>query len=210
MLRLERMLRWLTALPLLVVLTACETADTTAPVGQPSMKGEAAYGLSDWIPGLGGRDGSPQTEMQSLRAVKRTQTQTADYTTSKVIGRLGGVIAGAGVQLVIPPLALKEDVLITLTVPRGDFMDVRFEPHGLQFRLPAILSLSLVNTEAGSNRSLLNGIIGVYHNDDAEDGSLDAEETFGLQLNGFRAIFPIEHFSSYSVGFRRGFILVGA
>ena len=144
-----------------------------------------------------------------LQALKRTQTNLVDFSTTSVIGPRGGVIAGGGAQLVIPAGALTEDVAITMTVPAGDFLDVQFAPHGLQFRVPATLSIAVRGTVAAGNRDLLSELIGVYHNDDAQDGRLTPEETFPLRVQREWAVFPIEHFSSFSLGFR-GFILVGA
>ena len=198
---------------LMLASVACDSGSTFEPASKhddasfETQTAQGRLGLDGLRSTLGGEQATDGVE---LAAVRRTTPLTQDFTTTKVIGRLGGIIAGGGVSLVIPAGALRERTEITLTVPAGDYLDVRFAPHGLTFRLPAILSLSLMGTEAAGRPELLSELVGVYHTDDASDGTLIAEEVFGLQVLGVRAVFPIEHFSSYSAGYRRGFILVGA
>jgi hypothetical protein len=69
-----------------------------------------------------------------------------------VIGLAGGQIDVGNHTLQIPALALSEDVAITVEQMEGSVRSVRLSPEGLQFAIPAILTLSYTgceNTEYG-------------------------------------------------------------
>jgi hypothetical protein len=61
---------------------------------------------------------------------------------TKTIGRAGGVITVGPHSLIIPPNALDKNVTIKATAPKGGRIEVRFEPHGLKFRYGSALTLS--------------------------------------------------------------------
>lgn len=62
-------------------------------------------------------------------------------TGSAVIGPSGGVLRIEDHLLIIPKGALRENVLISGTVPEGRPFEVDLQPHGLQFLRPAGLIL---------------------------------------------------------------------
>lgn len=64
------------------------------------------------------------------------------YTASQLIGPQGGVLRVGRHQLYVPANALKAPVLITATAPAGKYVEVRFEPHGLEFERPTALTMS--------------------------------------------------------------------
>jgi hypothetical protein len=66
---------------------------------------------------------------------------------TKVIGPLGGQINVGNHNLEILPLALPGDVAITVEQIEGSARSVRLNPEGLQFAIPAILTLSYVGCE---------------------------------------------------------------
>lgn len=70
------------------------------------------------------------------------------------IGPLGGSISAGPHTLVIPPGALAAPTTITMTAPTGLGVNaVKFQPEGLQFSTPAVLTMSY------SNCSLLGKIL---------------------------------------------------
>jgi hypothetical protein len=68
-------------------------------------------------------------------------------TTTKTIGRDGGVIAVGPHFLWIPPGALDHDVTITAKVIADDVNSVEFTPHGLEFDNAAWLTMSYANCD---------------------------------------------------------------
>jgi hypothetical protein len=65
---------------------------------------------------------------------------------TKTIGSLGGSISAGPHTLVIPPGALLAPTSITMTAPTGLGVNaVKFQPEGLQFRAPAMLTMSYSN-----------------------------------------------------------------
>jgi hypothetical protein len=74
--------------------------------------------------------------------------------TTKTIGILGGTISAGPHTLAIPPGALTAPTAITMTAPTGLGVNaVKFQPAGLQFVTPAVLTMSY------SNCSLLGKIL---------------------------------------------------
>ena len=62
------------------------------------------------------------------------------------IGAAGGSISAGPHSLVIPPRALTAPTAITMTAPTGLGVNaVKFQPEGLQFAVPAVLSMSYAN-----------------------------------------------------------------
>jgi hypothetical protein len=69
-------------------------------------------------------------------------------TTSRVVGPGGDKIKVGSHVLVIPPGALSHDVTIVAEQITGSTNSVRFSPEGLQFALPAALTMSYANCDA--------------------------------------------------------------
>ena len=63
----------------------------------------------------------------------------------RVIGPAGGQLMVGNHKLTIAPNALSEEVPIVMEQIEGSVNSVRFSPEGLQFAVPAILSLSYKN-----------------------------------------------------------------
>lgn len=61
------------------------------------------------------------------------------------IGPAGGIIDVGDHRLIIPAGALSSDVTITATAPASAARQVKFEPEGLSFALPARLTMSYAN-----------------------------------------------------------------
>ncbi len=64
-----------------------------------------------------------------------------------VIGLAGGQINVGNHNLQVPPLALLEDVAITVEQIEGSARSVRLSPEGLHFAIPATLTLSYTGCE---------------------------------------------------------------
>ena len=65
---------------------------------------------------------------------------------TKTIGPLGGSISAGPHTLVIPPGALLNQTTITMTAPTGLGVNaVKFQPEGLRFATPAVLTMSYSN-----------------------------------------------------------------
>jgi hypothetical protein len=115
---------------------------------------------------------------------------TKSYTTTKVIGRAGGTITVGPHSLVIPRDALWSNQTITATAPKGDVVEVEFQPHGLQFRKDTQLTMSY--RDCGLVGKLLPRI--VY-----ADDNRNILETLLTIPNIFRQTVTAktDHFSSY-------------
>ncbi|HZB26996.1 MAG TPA: hypothetical protein VE282_00420, partial [Gemmatimonadales bacterium] len=69
-----------------------------------------------------------------------------------VIGLAGGQVDVGNHNLQIPPLALSEDVAITVEQIEGSVRSVRLSPEGLHFAIPATLTLSYTGCEDTDHR----------------------------------------------------------
>jgi hypothetical protein len=70
----------------------------------------------------------------------------------------GGTLSAnraAGLSIAVPPGALSQTVHITVTVKAGKVYNYQFQPEGLQFAKPVILT-----QDVSDNNSLLGGLVG--------------------------------------------------
>lgn len=110
------------------------------------------------------------------------------------IGPLGGSISAGPHTLVIPPGALLSPTSITMTVPTGLGVNaVKFQPEGLRFLAPAVLSMSY------SNCSLLGYVLPkriAYTDDNLHVLSylLSLDNLLSNRVTG-----KVNHFSDYVV-----------
>jgi hypothetical protein len=92
--------------------------------------GETVSGLGETVSGL-------------LSSLTVFRCETPEYgTVTETVGRDGGLIKVGPHSLYIPPGALRESVSITATAKAGNQVKVDFQPEGLRFRRPAVLTLS--------------------------------------------------------------------
>lgn len=87
---------------------------------------------------------------------------TESYSTTQYVGPFGGTIRVGPHSLHIPAGALKSTQRITATAPKGNFVEVEFQPHGLKFDRPTQLTMSY--RDCGLVGQLLPRI--VYADDD--------------------------------------------
>jgi hypothetical protein len=79
---------------------------------------------------------------------------------TQTVGSGGGIITLGPHSLYVPPGALDRSVSITATARAGSQVKVDFQPEGLRFSRPAVLTLSYAHCEARPSRAKV-----VYVND---------------------------------------------
>jgi hypothetical protein len=93
--------------------------------------------LGDTVSGLG------ETVSGVLSSLTVFPCETPAYgSVTRAIGREGGLITVGPHSLYIPPGALQDRVSITATAKAGSQVKVDFQPEGLRFKQPAVLTLS--------------------------------------------------------------------
>jgi len=147
---------------------------------------------------------APATGFDVLR---RTDGLATDVAETRLIGPAGGSIEirGAGVTLVIPPLALAEETEITVTALAGAPVAFEFAPHGLRFAVPAEVRISSAGTAAeelvrslpGVGRRHVSSLMGVYFEGDPASG-VEPLENIDTWVHDWDIVFEIRHFSGYA------------
>src|SRR3954471_21191432 len=86
----------------------------------------------------------------TVNVVTRNTPLAQPLSASKTIGILGGTISlpGAGLTVVVPALALTSTTQITVTALAGNQVAYEFQPHGITFRLPLVVTQSLIGTSS--------------------------------------------------------------
>jgi hypothetical protein len=112
------------------------------------------------------------------------------HTASEVIGPQGGIMRIGPHFLSVPPRALKEPVLISAVAPEGRYVQIKFEPSGLEFERKVLLTMSYAECSLLSPLKLKI----VYVNDRYE--ILEVLPTLTSLLTR-TANAPIDHFSRY-------------
>jgi len=169
-----------------VMLTSC--ADDNVPTAPPAAAPEIGPDLSllgDLVGGVTGTVGGLANSLGLVSCNVRTT-----HTGSAEIGPLGGVLRVGPHRLTVPPYALGQKVRITAVAPQGGLVQIKFEPAGLQFRRPTLLTMSY------SECSLLSPLRLkiVYVNDKLE--ILEVLPTLVSVLTR-TANAPVDHFSRY-------------
>jgi hypothetical protein len=138
-----------------------------------------------------------------VSVLERTTPLTEDEVVTQWVGRLGGVIRlpRSGLTVVVPFGALSRSTRITVTAPAGDLVGYDFQPHGLQFERPLMLTQDLLSTEG---LGLLN-LQAVYFEGELE-ASVAPLETLPVWVFNALGIYRVEHFSGYALA-RRGYVV---
>lgn len=128
-------LRSLVFAALVSTLAVCSADGPAAP--QPAEQPNASLLGGDGLLGLGGSDGLVDNLLAPLSC------RTNGYgSVTKTLGNPGGTISVGPHKLTIPAGALGAPVTITMSAPKGDYIEVQFQPHGLQFHKETNLTLS--------------------------------------------------------------------
>ena len=167
-----------------VMLTSCADEAPTAPPAPAAMAPDPSL-LGGLLGGVTGTVGNLANTLGLVSCNVRTT-----HTGSAEIGPLGGVVWVGPHRLFVPPYALRERVRITAIAPKGPHVQIQFEPEGLQFRRPTLLSMSY------SECSLLSPfrLKIVYVNDRLE--ILEVLPTL-ISVVTRTANAPVDHFSRY-------------
>jgi hypothetical protein len=165
-----------------VVLTSCadDHLPTTpaAPSPDPSLIGDVLGGVTGTVGGLVNRLGLVSCNVQTT------------HTASAEIGPLGGVLRVGPHSLTVPPYALRERVRISAVADKGQHVQIKFEPQGLTFRRPTLLTMSYSECSLLSPTRLRI----VYVNDGLQ--ILEVLPTLTSVLTR-SAYAPVDHFSRY-------------
>jgi hypothetical protein len=136
--------------------------------------------------------------------VPRAATLAAPVSATQVIDAGGGtiVLAALGLRVVVPAGALGEPTAITVTAPAGADAAYLFEPHGLHFAQPVILSQELRALGAAASGGAT--LYGAYFPDATDllgGGEALAAETYPVTVDTkSRSLrFAVWHFSGYMV-----------
>jgi hypothetical protein len=189
----------------------------------------SATGFSDVAPQqglIGGLVGGlVGTVTKTLNVVVSILTRPAplanDVTWSFDAGPAGAISSNraSGLTVNIPPGALSRSVRITVTARKGNVYDYHFEPEGLQFAQPVVL------TQDVSNNSLLGGLTnlllggkksprGAYYSApqlgyDPRTGTATVNEFLPTVSGAGYVSFQIRHFSGYTIAMCDNESLVG-
>lgn len=143
--------------------------------------------------------------------VTRPATLQQDIVWSFYAGPAGTISANrtAGLSITVPPGALSQTVHITVTVKAGNVYNYQFQPEGLQFAVPVVVTQNVSdNSLLGS---LLGGLLGsnktakgAYYSAsslqyDPKTGSATVNELEPTITGGGLLSFQIRHFSGYTV-----------
>ena len=167
-----------------VTLTSCADNHTPTAPAAPAMAPDPSL-LGDLLGGVTGTVGDLANTLGLASCDVRTT-----HTASAEIGPMGGVLWVGPHRLVVPPYALREKVRISAIAPKGPYVQIQFEPEGLEFRRSTLLSMSYA--ECGLLSPLHLRI--VYVNDKLE--ILEVLPTLTSVLTR-TANAPVDHFSRY-------------
>jgi hypothetical protein len=141
--------------------------------------------------------------------VTRPTTLQQDVVWSFDAGPGGTVSANrtAGLSITVPPGALSQTTHITVTVKAGNIYNYQFQPEGLQFAVPVVVTQDVSdNSLIGS---LLGGLLGsnkaakgAYYSTlqyDPETGQATVNELEPTIIGSGLLSFQIKHFSGYTI-----------
>ncbi|HKO16319.1 MAG TPA: hypothetical protein VJU87_08770 [Gemmatimonadaceae bacterium] len=176
-------------------------APVTAPLAAPvASSGSLLGGL------LGGLVGTVDTLLNILvGVVDRVVPLSSDVTWSFVAGPAGARSSNSavGLSIVVPPAALSQNVTITVTARKGSAIDYHFEPEGLQFAVPVVLTQTVSSSYLYNSSTTIKG---AYYSSstlqyDASTGQAIVNEFEPTVINRWQSTvsFSIKHFSGYIV-----------
>jgi hypothetical protein len=183
----------LIAFAALVFVAGCgESANVTSPSAAVAGPGAARSLLS-----------SPAT----VQVVTRNAPLADELSNSTTVGIFGGSLSlpGTGLRIVVPPFAVTSPTRITVTAVAGSQVAYEFEPHGIHFLAPLVVTQDLAGTSAYNNGLLQRGIVAGYFanvtdlNPDAGTALVSELLSTSLSLLNHNATFAVFHFSGYLV-----------
>lgn len=166
-------------------------ADATAPMAPTA----APSGASQSLLGL-------LRQPVTVSPLLRNTALATDISASTVVGVLGGNVSipSAGLNIVIPPLAVAAGTKITVRALAGSNVAYEFEPHGIRFGVPLVATQSLRGTQAESG-GLINplSLFAGYFPDQNAPTSISELLNLNVSLLNQTSVFSIWHFSGYII-----------
>lgn len=198
-------------LALTAVAVACSPDKMTAP--PPAQTSGSLLGF------VGGLLGGVVNTVTSLLlpAVHRGTSLPTDVAVTQTVGPAGGVISipQAGMTITFSPGAVSAPTTITATANAGGYYAYSFEPHGIKFNAPVVITQDMSNARTSG---LLGGLLSVQGGYMA-DGISDLDQasgnvTISEQLPAVTVWLPglngqIVPTTSYSIHHFSGYILTG-
>lgn len=152
-----------------------------------------------------------------LPAVHRGNALAADVSVSQTIGSSGGTISipQAGMTITFAPGAVSAPTTITATANAGGYYAYTFQPHGIQFNAPVVITQDM---RYAQTTGLLGGLLSVQGGYMA-DGISDLNQSTGTvsvseqlpavttyQTDASGTTYPV---TTYTVKHFSGYILTG-
>ena len=146
--------------------------------------------------------GSLLSQPVTVTPLLRNTPLPANVTASTIVGTLGGALSipGAGLSIVIPPLAVAPGTRITVTALAGSKVAYEFQPHGIKFGLPLVATQNLRGTQAQSGGLISPlSLFAGYFPDQTRPTSITELLNVNVSLLNQTSIFSIWHFSGYII-----------
>ena len=142
----------------------------------------------------------------TVQVVTRDVPLSEPVSASAVFGLFGGTLTvpGTGLRVVVPPFAVTSPTRITVTAVAGSQVAYEFEPHGIHFVTPLVVTQNLSGTSA-YNAGLLQPVQAGYFANlsdlDPLSGTGLVSELLGttLSIATHSATFAVFHFSGYLI-----------
>jgi hypothetical protein len=176
----------------LLTLSCADAPDVTGPA---SVDGQAASRLLLPAP-------------TQYNVVTRNVPLATAETGSRTVGLLGGTITlpVSGLTVVVPPFAVTQSTVITVTAVPGQLLAYEFQPHGQQFMVPLIVRQNLTGTSAYQGGVLPSVLYAGYFANvldlDQLAGTAMITELLGTSISVWNTSvsFPVFHFSGWLIG----------
>ena len=141
----------------------------------------------------------------TVNVLTRNSPLASAVTATATIGALGGTMTlpEAGLTISIPAFALSTPTQISVTAVAGSQVAYEFEPHGLQFTAPLVVTQVLDGTSASGQALIPGHLFAGYFADlsalNPLNGTALVNEILGTSVNLGRssATFSVWHFSGY-------------
>ena len=172
----------------------------------------AACGTESTQPSGLVRTGGPVLELfepaLEVDVLQRSEPLPRDFEATGTIGRKGGTlrIPEAGFSIEFPPNAVRVPTHVTVTAQAGTGVAYAFQPHGLVFRKPPVITQDLRGTVVFGDPVLRNGLEGAYVAGDGPVGlTARVRETrpATVDVAGWKLRWGVDHFSVYVASTRR-------